>query len=82
MPKRAAPTNSLHLVTGLSIVSKHTHIPKISIEVARDAIQGLKTRTLTQEDRQLIDELERRTGVSIAELAKLTNSWPHLKNPA
>jgi hypothetical protein len=59
----------LHLVTCLRVVSKHTHIPKISIEVARDAIRGLTARSLTHEDRQLIDELEKRTGVSIAELA-------------
>jgi len=78
MPNRAAPTKPLQLVTCLSIVSKHTHIPKISIEVARDAVQGLTARTLTHEDRQLIDELEKRTGMSIAELAKLTNRWPQV----
>ena len=79
MPNRAAPTTPLHLVTCLSIVSKHAHIPKISIAVARDDIQRLAARrTLTNEDRQLIDELEKRTGVSIAELAKLTKSWPRV----
>jgi hypothetical protein len=68
----------LHLVTCLRVVSKHTHIPKISIAVARDAIQRLTTGTLTHEDQQLIEELEKRTGVTIAELAKLTDKWPQL----
>ena len=62
----------------MRIIAKHQHIPKISIAVARDVIQRLTVRTLAHEDQQLIDELEKRNGVSIAELAKLTKSWPRV----
>ena len=51
-------------------------MPKIRMEQARDVIQRLAAeRGHTQDDERLIADLERTTGVSIAELAELSNRW-------
>ena len=67
---------ALHIATSLRIVAKHKHMPGIPIDQAREIIQDVaKRKTLTRDDERLIDDLEGRTGVSIAELARLTKEW-------
>jgi hypothetical protein len=67
----------LHITTSLRIVAKRRQMPGIPMVQARDLIEDLATRmTLTRDDTRLIEDLEGRTGVLIAELAKLTKEWP------
>ena len=67
----------LHRVTSLRIVAKRTHMPKVGILTARDVIHRLAASTTrTHEDELQIEDLERATGMPVAELAKLTDKWP------
>jgi hypothetical protein len=67
---------ALHIATSLRIVAKHKHMPGIPLEQARDIIQGLAVaKTRTHDDERLVEDLERVTGLPIAELAKLTKEW-------
>jgi hypothetical protein len=67
----------LHITASLRIVAKHKHMPGIPIDLAHDIIQTLaKAKTRTRDDERLIEDLEARTSLSIAELAKLTKEWP------
>jgi hypothetical protein len=71
-----ACVKNLHIAASLRIVARHRHIPKIPIATARDDIQRLAMATArTQEDEQLIDEIERVTNLPIAELALLAQNW-------
>jgi hypothetical protein len=64
----------LHIAARLRVVSKHTHVRKISVDAVRQAIQRAAKAT-TEHERPMVAELEQVTGLSIAELAKLTEKW-------
>lgn len=74
----------LHITASLRIVAEHRDTPGISIYNARSLIRELanaKHRTL--DDQRLVEDLERATRVSIAELARLSAQWmPPAKPPA
>jgi hypothetical protein len=63
----------LHIAASLRVVSKHTHVRKISIMAARDAIQ--RAAKVPVMHGPMIAELEEVTGMPIAELAELTKKW-------
>jgi hypothetical protein len=67
----------LHIAASLKIVAKHKHMPGIPLEQARDVIRGLVMPggRVTQDDERLVEDLERVTGMPIAELARLTVEW-------
>ena len=60
----------LHIAASPKIVAKHKHAPGVPIEVARDIIRGLVMPggRVTQDDERLVADLERVTGIPIAEL--------------
>jgi hypothetical protein len=73
---------ALHIAKSVKVVAKHRHVPGISIYNARSLIRELansKHRTL--EDQRLVEDLERATGMSIAELATLSAQWLSREKP-
>ena len=67
----------LHIATSLRIVAKHKHMPGITIVQARDIVQRLAAaEAYPRDESRLVMELQQRTGLSIADLAKLTKQWP------
>lgn len=77
-PKKPT-TTALHIAISLRVVRKHRNSKSINVDSAR---QQIKTAALsanvegeTKADRDMRAELERRTGVSIAELAAIAEHW-------
>ncbi|MDQ6879349.1 MAG: hypothetical protein M3082_16975 [Candidatus Dormibacteraeota bacterium] len=69
----------LHIATSIKIVAKHRNAPNTTLSTTRDEIKHLATNAAnddTAEDIQLREQLERSTGLSIKDLAKLTEHWP------
>jgi hypothetical protein len=70
---RARP---LHIAASLRVIARHKPAAVISLQAARDIIQGAAAApSLSHDDRLMVEELERVTGESIAELADLANQW-------
>jgi len=70
---RAKP---LHIAASLRVIGRHKRTAGISLQAARDVIQGAAAApSLSHDDRLMVEELERVTGESIAELARLANQW-------
>lgn len=75
--RRIATVKPLHIAASLRVVAKHKHMPRIPIETAREAIQrAAAAAARTHEEQRMVDELERVTGMPVADLAKLTEQWP------
>jgi len=71
-----ASVKLLHITASLRVVAKHRHMPKVSMETARDIIERAAVApSLSHEDQLMVDDLERVTFVPIAELAELTKKW-------
>jgi len=69
----------LHIALSIKIVAKHRNIAGISVSTARDEIKRLAASAAnddTVEDVRLREHLERSSGLSIKELATLTDRWP------
>ena len=64
----------LHIAASLRVVAKHLHMPKLSIATARAAVERAAKPT-TNEERAMVEELERVTGLSIAELVERSKAW-------
>jgi hypothetical protein len=64
------------MAASLKIVAKHKHMPGLAIEQAGEIIQRLAAaQAHTRDEGRLVLELQQRTGLSIAALAKLTRDW-------
>ena len=76
----AAVTTPLHIATSLRIVRKHLNAKSIEVAGARDVIKraalAAAHNTETKTERAMREELERRTGISIAQLAGIAEQWP------
>lgn len=72
----------LHIVTSQAVIRKHLHMRHISVVAARDAIERLAlyadTHAETTEDLRMREELQRRTGCTIAELHAIAQAWPNV----
>jgi hypothetical protein len=77
-PARTKP--ALHIAASLKVVAKHRNVPSVSVDEARDAIKRIShdgdTDPGARADALLREHLERSTGMSIGELASLTDLWP------
>lgn len=65
--------------SSIKIVAKHRNIAGTSVATTRDEIRRLATNATnddTVEDVRLREHLERSNGLSIKELATLTDRWP------
>lgn len=63
----------------IKVVARHLNAPGITVSTARDQIKHLARNTADEdsaEDVRLRDHLERSTGLSIKDLARLTDRWP------
>jgi len=66
----------LHIAASLRVIARHKHVPGISLQAAREIIQGAAAApSLSREEQSMVDDLERTTGVPLAELAELTKRW-------
>lgn len=71
---------SLHLATTLRVIASHLNTRFVKVEYARNEVCRLAMAnaghsTLFDRDKRLIEKLEQRTGISIAELAELATEW-------
>jgi hypothetical protein len=74
--KRDSTGTRLHIATSLKIVAKHKHVPDLAVEQAGEIIRRLAAaQAHTRDEGRLVMELQQRTGLSIAALAKLTKEW-------
>jgi hypothetical protein len=74
--KAATSVGSAHVAETLRVIAKHTHVSNISIAQARNIIQDLAdAQAHTCIEGRLILELQTRTGLSIADLAKTSREW-------
>jgi len=73
----AMPKQPLHIALTTRIVAKHKAV-KPDVLTAKDTVQWLclNRDDLSKENQKLLEALERGTGMSIAELAALTDQWP------
>ena len=73
----AVPKQPLHIALATRIVAKHKAV-RPNVLTAKDTIKWLceNRDDLSKENQRLLEALERGTGVSIAELALLTDDWP------
>ena len=73
----AVPKQPLHIALTTRIVAKHKAV-KPNVLTAKDTIKWLCLHRddLSKENQKLMEALERGTGLSIAELAALTDDWP------
>ena len=73
----AVPKQPLHIALATRIVAKHKAVSP-NVLTAKDTIKWLceNRDDLSKENQRLLEALERGTGVSIAELALLTDDWP------
>jgi len=71
------PKQPLHIALATRIVAKHKAV-KPDVLTAKDTITWLclNTDDLSKENQKLLEALGRGTGLSIAELAALTDHWP------
>ena len=76
----AVTKGPLHVATSLRIVRKHLDAKSIEVAGARDVIRRTALATAhnseTKTERAMRDELERRTGIGIAQLAEIAEHWP------
>jgi hypothetical protein len=77
-PARTRP--ALHIAACLKIFAKHRKVPSVTVDEARDAIKRIAhygdTDPGAKADALLREHLQRSTGMSIDELASLTDLWP------
>ena len=74
--RAATGSRRLHIADSLRIIAKHTRISSLSITQARVIIQELAAaQAHTRNEGRLIQELQERTGLSIADLATLSREW-------
>lgn len=70
----------MHITLCQKIIAKHRSMRKVSVSAARDDIGRLalyaNTHAETREDLALRGHLERATGLPIAQLHELAQSWP------
>ena len=70
----------LHIATSLRIVRKHLDAKSIEVAGARDVIKraalAAAHNSETNSERAMREELERRTGIGIDQLAKIAEHWP------
>ena len=73
----AVPKQPLHIALTTRIVAKHKAV-KPNVRTAKDTIKWLclNRDDLSKENQKLLEALERGTGLSITELAALTDDWP------
>ena len=67
----------LHIALSTRIVAKHKAV-EADVLTAKDRIKWLCVNRddLSKENHELLEALERGTGLSITELAALTDHWP------
>ncbi len=79
-PLKKPTSTALHIATSLRIIRKHRNAPGIDVAGAREAIKRTAlyadTDAETKADVRMREDLERRTGMSIAELAAIAEHWP------
>jgi len=70
----------LHIATSLRIVRKYLNAKSIEVAGARDVIKraalAAAHNSETKTERAMREELERQTGISIAQLAGIAEQWP------
>jgi len=73
----AMPKQPLHIALTTRIVAKHKAV-KPDVLTAKDTVKWLclNRNDLSKDNQKLLEALERGTGMSIAELAALTDQWP------
>ena len=73
----AMPKQPLHIALTTRIVAKHKAV-KPDVLTAKDTVKWLclNRNDLSKDNQTLLEALERGTGMSIAELAVLTDHWP------
>ena len=71
------PKQPLHIALATRIVAKHKAV-EADVLTAKDSIKWLCVNRddLSKENHELLEALERGTGLSITELAALTDDWP------
>jgi hypothetical protein len=72
--------STLHITTSQRVIGKHRNMRRtITVAGARDCIERLAlyqgTHAETREDRLLREELERRTGCTLAQLLTIAKDW-------
>lgn len=71
--------SALHITTTQRIIAKHSHMRRVTVETAQDAVKHLAMMsgrpTELEEDKRLRAELERATKLPIAELALIAEGW-------
>ena len=76
-PKLKRP---LHITVSLAIVRKHRNSRYVNVSVARETIKEAALSAGQGNEsaagRALREELEHRTGISIAQLALIAEHWP------
>lgn len=80
MTKLSKVKGPLHITVSLAIVRKHRNSRFLNIASAREAIKGAASSacdgTESEGDEAMRIELERRTGITIAQLATIAEHWP------
>jgi hypothetical protein len=73
----AVPKQPLHIALATRILAKHKAV-RPNVLTAKDTIKWLceNRDDLSKENQRLLEALERGTGLSIADLAVLTDDWP------
>jgi hypothetical protein len=78
----AVSKGPLHITTSLRIVRKHLNAKSIEVAGARDVIKraalAAAHNSETKTERAMREELERRTGIGIAQLAEIAERWPDM----
>lgn len=74
------PGAALHITLSLRIIRKHRNATTIGVarahEIVKQAALAAAQQTETNADRAMREELERRTRLTIAELAAVADDWP------
>lgn len=60
MWRSLSPEKPLHIAASLRIVARHEHMPRITVEAARDVIQrAARDKSRSHGDQLMVDDLER-----------------------